>query len=41
MNRPQKCPHCNSSRVVVIGKSFYCRKCGYVNNTNPIIIRSK
>jgi len=39
--RPQKCPHCGSKRIEVVGNTFYCKKCHYINNMNPIIIRRK
>ena len=31
MNRPKKCPKCNSTKICVTGAVFYCRKCGFIN----------
>ncbi len=31
MERPKKCPKCGSSRVVVNGQIFSCKKCLFVN----------
>lgn len=31
MERPKKCPRCNSSRVTIHGFKFHCKKCGFVN----------
>ncbi len=34
MKKPiiRKCPHCNSTKVVITEDSFKCCKCGFVND---------
>ena len=27
----KKCPNCNSKAILVFGKMFKCKKCGYIN----------
>lgn len=41
MNRPKKCPRCNSSKVLVIGFKFYCKKCGFLNDLNQLYISTQ
>ena len=38
--RPQKRPACQSSRIEVVGNTFYCKNCGYLNKKH-CPIRSK
>jgi len=41
MKRPKRCPACKSARIEVVGNTFYCKNCHYINNKNPIQIRRK
>jgi len=38
--RPKKCPACQSARIEVVGNTFYCKNCGYLNKKH-CPIRSK
>jgi len=31
MKIPKKCPACGSARIEVVGNTFYCKNCGYLN----------
>ena len=33
--KPKKCPVCNSTKIEIVGSTFYCRKCGYLNKEYP------
>jgi len=37
----RKCPVCNSERIAVTGKSFYCLKCGFINKKVIVDRRKK
>lgn len=30
-NHPKKCPKCNSTRIIIHGHTFHCKKCGFLN----------
>jgi hypothetical protein len=46
MNRPKKCPRCNSTKITICGFKFSCKKCGFINdyefhlkNFNPKVVK--
>jgi len=39
--RPKACPVCKSKRIEVMGTTFYCKRCGFINKEIRVIIRHR